>query len=380
MNGEDIDHVTGSFVAAHSKGGTFFKITKFISNLNAWSKHIGVLAAFASTVAAALAQAKPEYAVFALWFIIGTSGLAVATLLIQAHLEQPFEKLHQQWLSTNENLQKAIRARVVNALATKIRFDEQEAAHAAAMAEIQAPLSRDVLNLRERCGVLQKAADRTSDLYAASRLVWTPVDTLTDGKVIPGVEITETYLRDLLYQMLATVVEGEHLYDFEPSERWNFAVYMYFSRSNRLECLACRRQGLHDRRLDHRSWEVGEGYVGATYQQFTLDAKGPTQVRRSLVLADAEVGNRYADYQGRNSNFKEEDRLKYRNVVTIPIVSPHDKLPAGIVFASSNSAERFTEENIEILKDMCDAITALMTHANLFEPITGRSNGEPHAD
>jgi hypothetical protein len=103
--------------------------------------------------------------------------------------------------------------------------------------------------------------------------------------------------------MLLIVKLRESVFSFAEKDKWSFAVYMYNSEADMLECFF-RRCDI-GRAPTNRSWRPPDGHVGQCFAQ-----------RKAIVTEDVNAAHIFQDYQA-----DESDKNTYVSMASAPIRS-----------------------------------------------------------
>jgi hypothetical protein len=144
---------------------------------------------------------------------------------------------------------------------------------------------------------------------------------------------------------------GEDIFGFGPTERWNFVVYIYEPSRDALVSIWRRKSETHPSRGLGRDWRRGQGHVGFAFANsrpiITEDSRNPDV--RNLVTA---IEGHARDY----------DESVYVSFASIPIgpVGDQDE-PLGVVVATSDRPGRFSSENSRIIEHASLALANILT-------------------
>lgn len=144
---------------------------------------------------------------------------------------------------------------------------------------------------------------------------------------------------------------GEGIFGFGPSERWNFVVYIYEPSRDALVSIWRQKSQTHPSEGLGREWRRGQGHVGFAFANsrpiITEDSSNPDV--RNLVTA---TGGHARDY----------DESVYVSFASIPIgpVGDQDE-PLGVVVATSDRPGRFSSENSRIIEHASLALANALT-------------------
>lgn len=157
------------------------------------------------------------------------------------------------------------------------------------------------------------------------------------------------------------------------SDRWNFAIYLYDSAGQHLDCIACRRPIRAEEEAPHRSWKPGEGHIGIAYQ-----------MRREIVAADTSEPEARALFDAPGPQRREDDIDRYRSIASVPIRLAGEA-PFGILVATSDIPGRFqlhergeaaTRDPVEPLRILANALALAVKTAHLYDKI-GHAQHDP---
>jgi len=176
-----------------------------------------------------------------------------------------------------------------------------------------------------------------------------------------------------LAAMLDVVVSEKTVLFGMDSDRWNFAIYLP-NPAGSLECIACRRPIRAEEEAPHRSWRPGEGHVGIAFQ-----------TQREIVAGDTSEPEAQALFDAPDALRRDDDRLRYRSIASIPIRLAGEK-PLGILVATSDVAHRFrlhrgdedtAQDPIEPLRVLANALALVIKAANLYIQTTQGPDHDP---
>ena len=151
------------------------------------------------------------------------------------------------------------------------------------------------------------------------------------------------------------VNEGELLFGFGGSEKWNFACYLYSAQDDLLVPIWRERARTHPSTGIGRKWGRGQGHVGKTF----VDAQ-------TIITGDAL----HADVAQLCSAPKEleveYDNTAYRSFVSVPIgpLLATCNRPYGVLVGTSDREKRFDKENSAILEHAASVIASLVVLAD----------------
>lgn len=140
-------------------------------------------------------------------------------------------------------------------------------------------------------------------------------------------------------------------------EYWNFGVYYYQKNTDRLVCIACRRESIEEEDQEHRSWEPGSGHVGLAFSRSA-----------EIIFADATVPELRPVLEAQGENTREYDADRYVSLASIPI-STDGTHPLGVLIATSNAPGRFKNdqertpddwENADVLREVAASLAIIL--------------------
>jgi hypothetical protein len=144
---------------------------------------------------------------------------------------------------------------------------------------------------------------------------------------------------------------GEGIFGFGPTERWNFVVYIFDPYRNALVSIWRQKSQTHPSEGLGREWRHGQGHVGFAFANsrpiITEDSRNPDV--RNLVTAP-------------EGHARDYDESVYVSFASIPIgpVGDQDQ-PLGVMVATSDRPGRFSSENSRIIEHaslaLCNALT-----------------------
>jgi hypothetical protein len=145
--------------------------------------------------------------------------------------------------------------------------------------------------------------------------------------------------------------EGELLFGFGGSEKWNFACYMYSESKDLLVPVWRDRSRTHPSSGMGRNWGRGQGHVGKTFVDaqtiITGDALHPDVAQ--LCSAPKELEASY-------------DSTIYRSFASVPIgpLLAAENRPYGVLVGTSDRESRFDKENAAMLEQTAGVIGSLI--------------------
>ena len=167
-------------------------------------------------------------------------------------------------------------------------------------------------------------------------------------------------LEEIAKQLLETLADQRsQLFGIRDEEQWNFAIYLYDG--TQLTCLSHRRNFGHPTDVA-RSWPVGSGHVGLAYQ------------REGELLNDDVAAEEV--FQGKGDLYRDYDRNRYRGTASICIPDVNDGRQAvGVLVATSSRAGRYTQANVQPLRDLAQSMGAILSpRPNVIESTSGARN------
>lgn len=178
---------------------------------------------------------------------------------------------------------------------------------------------------------------------------------LVETAVISGVPDKATLAKHA-NAIVSIFVERRNVLFGVGDEYWNFSVYYHDAGSDRLECIACRRENAEDEQLDHRTWKSGEGHVGLCF------ARG-----KEVIFSDANKPELKPVLAANGQNVRDYDQDRYVSLASIPI-STDGQRPLGVLIATSSEAGRFKNdeerdekewENADTLRDVASSLAII---------------------
>lgn len=159
-------------------------------------------------------------------------------------------------------------------------------------------------------------------------------------------EPVRTGLEEAAKQLLATLADQRAaLFGIRDEELWNFAIYL--RNGDRLDCLSHRRN-FGQANDAARSWPIGSGHVGLACQ-------------RAGELVNADVATEEV-FQGIGELHRDYDAVRYRGTasICIPDVS-NEGQPIGVLVATSSKVGRYTQANVQPLRDLAQSIGVILS-------------------
>ena len=96
-----------------------------------------------------------------------------------------------------------------------------------------------------------------------------------------------------------------------------------------------------------RAWPVGTGHVGLAYQ-------------RAGELVNDDVSTEEV-FQGKGDLAREYDKVRYRGTASICIPDVNDGEPLGVLVATSSRPGRYTQANVQPLRDLAQSLGAILS-------------------
>lgn len=212
---------------------------------------------------------------------------------------------------------------------------------------------------RERDSVIEELRgdfEWFTRLYSTDKALRAMVEGVLSSAAEPG------QVHQLIKSMLDVVAAENNILFGMNGDRWNFAIYLWDSKSSQLYCEVCRRFLRSEEDADHRSWVPGDGHVGIAYQN-----------RREIVASDTSRPEARALFDASPAKRKGDDRDRYRSIAAVPIIVG-DGSVGGVVVGTSDVPDRFrlrdedsksAVDTIEPLRMLARAIALLMDMAYL---------------
>lgn len=148
-------------------------------------------------------------------------------------------------------------------------------------------------------------------------------------------EITTEQEQRFLTTALEFCAERTHKLFGMQEDYWNISVYEYFPEADALLCTACQRARPSDALLEHRSWKVGEGHVGKTFER-----------KEELICSDATHPDIVKLIRAPVEKSKPTDDDRYVSLASFPLAIDHDA-PLGVLIVTSDVAGRFQSKEAE---------------------------------
>ncbi len=153
-----------------------------------------------------------------------------------------------------------------------------------------------------------------------------------------------TFFIDIAFSLVVDI--REQLFDFEATELWNFAVYLYNQNSGKLEVVWRKKHHNHPSQGEERKWKPGQGHVGKAFSDCSAKITGDA--------LDQNIAGLMSPPPQLNRNYDSE---AYRSFASIPIMLENEtEEPLGVLVATSNKVNRFDKFNCLILKHLADTL------------------------
>ncbi|MFG5118515.1 hypothetical protein [Methylorubrum sp. POS3] len=160
----------------------------------------------------------------------------------------------------------------------------------------------------------------------------------------------EGHLNEAVNEICSLLVGNRaDLFDFDASELWSFAVYIYHKENGQLYPVCRYKHEKHPSQSMGRVWRPGQGHVGIAWAQ-----------GEGKICPDVSVPG-VADMFSPTSAKTSYDTNTYVSFVSEPI-GPNgaDAVPYGVLVATSNFAGRFDLASGLPLRHAASAIAALI--------------------
>lgn len=194
-----------------------------------------------------------------------------------------------------------------------------------------ADLIKDINNLENDLGEKEKEADfyKENSDYLAS---WLSLEMLLREFVDNAItgKIDKANINASIEQILELVAERKSILFGINDEYWNLAVYLPDSVGKKLECVACLRSRQSEGRKPHRSWLIGRGHVGKTFE-----------MQSELICSDARSPDVAAWVTATGENFREGDLKRYVSLAAFPVAVERSQ-PLGVIILTSDQPGRFS--------------------------------------
>lgn len=203
---------------------------------------------------------------------------------------------------------------------------------------IEAQKTSKLQNEIERQGIeIVQLSAHISCLSVAARAVESAL--LATRPIRAGLEQTAKHLLETMAD------QRSPLFGIREEEQWNFAIYLRIG--DQLNCL-CHRRSFGQPTDVARSWPIGAGHVGLAYQR-------DGELVNDDVAAD-EV------FQGKGEQNRDYDKTRYRGTASICIPDINDdRPPIGVLVATSSKVGRYTQANVQPLRDLAQSLGAILS-------------------
>ena len=161
-----------------------------------------------------------------------------------------------------------------------------------------------------------------------------------------GLEQTAKYLLE------AIADQRSQLFGIRDEEEWNFAIYL--CAGDQLSCL-CHRRNFGQPADVARTWPIGAGHVGLAFQ-------------RNGELVNDDVA-RDEVFQGKGELNRDYDKVRYRGTASICIPDINGGPPIGVLVATSSTVGRYTQANVQPLRDLAQSLGAILSPRDVIEPV-----------
>jgi hypothetical protein len=153
------------------------------------------------------------------------------------------------------------------------------------------------------------------------------------------------------------VANGEDIFGFGPSEKWNFVVYIYHQATDELVAVWREKGQAHPSEGLGRKWRRGQGHVGFAFAnaRAVITEDGRDQDVRNLVTAP----------EGHRRDYDEDVYVSFASIPIGPVGAQLE--PLGVLVATSDRAGRFSSENSRIF---AQAALALANCISMMAPAT----------
>jgi hypothetical protein len=173
---------------------------------------------------------------------------------------------------------------------------------------------------------------------------------------------TVSGLQDITKGLLEEVADQRsQLFSIREDEQWNFAIYL--QDQGQLTCLHFLRNFGQPGDVP-RSWPIGSGHVGLAYL-------------RDGELVNEDVATEEV-FQGKGDLARNYDKARYRGTASICIPDVNDGgPPVGVLVATSSKVGRYTQANVQPLRDLAQSIGAILSRKQgVVDLWAGERNGK----
>lgn len=221
-----------------------------------------------------------------------------------------------------------------------------------------------------------KAAYLYQDHLLARTTVNSQVRELVENAIVQGCTTLEQ-AQKFAESIISIFVERRLSLFGIGDEFWNFGVYLYDDKKDRLVCIACRRESPEEQKKEHRDWEPGNGHVGLAFARSA-----------EIIFADATVPELRPVLEAQGENRREDDADRYVSLASIPI-STDGTRPLGVLIATSDKAGRFKSdqerspddwENTDTLREVAASLAIILQMIHASNKAGGSDNGSNDED
>jgi hypothetical protein len=216
-------------------------------------------------------------------------------------------------------------------------------------------LETEQVRLLERAGIFL-FIDNYAETYCKTLLAY-------KGQ---GVKTKEEFLRVVENVLDPLVENGEAIFGFGPSEKWNFVVYIFDSDKNVLVPLWREKSRTHPATGNGRAWGRGQGHVGYAFanQRAIITEDCRRDDVRNLVNAQGNLAQEY-------------DVNTYVSFASVPFGSREPgRDPIGVLVATSDRPGRFTRDNSRLIVHAAVALANVLGVTDCDIRAVIRSSGE----
>jgi hypothetical protein len=147
------------------------------------------------------------------------------------------------------------------------------------------------------------------------------------------------------------VTNGEDIFGFGPSEKWNFVVYIFDPSCDMLVAVWRRKGETHPSEGLGRGWRRGQGHVGFAFANsravITEDSRNP------------DVKNLVSATEGHKRDYDEGVYVSFASIPIGPVGDQQE--PLGVLVATSDRSGRFSSENSRIFAHAALALANALT-------------------
>lgn len=160
-------------------------------------------------------------------------------------------------------------------------------------------------------------------------------------------------LDELLSDILSPFyISGGTLFGFAGDECWSFSVYIYSKTQDVLKPVWRRTSPNHPSQQKSREWGRGEGHVGKAFVD-----------RETIFTSDSYQSDVARIVEAKGQNKREHDQTAYRSFASVPFGlfgDPNGDYPIGVLVSTSNLANRFDLDSVELIQHFADTLGAIM--------------------